>query len=161
MPAPLFISLNKEEDSTLYELSVANGVPRRTKLRAVALRLNANGWAVPKIATYLQQSQQTVRQTLQRWQNRGLAGLWEAPGRGKKRCWEQADLQAVEEWLEEERSYTSRQLSEKLAKARGVEIKAKWLQRLLKKRGGYGSDCDIVLPNPNNQSTSKQNLPIG
>ncbi|MBW4649881.1 MAG: helix-turn-helix domain-containing protein [Kastovskya adunca ATA6-11-RM4] len=83
MPAPRFISLNKEEDSTLYELSVANGVPRRTKLRAVALRLNANGWAVPRIAAYLQQSQQTVRQTLQRWQNRGLAGLWEAPGRGK------------------------------------------------------------------------------
>jgi transposase len=161
MPAPLFISLNKEEDSTLYELSVANEVPRRTKLRAIALRLNANGWTVPRIAAYLQQSQQAVRQTLQRWQNRGLAGLWSAPGRGKKPCWEQADLKAVEGWLEEERSYTSRQLSEKLAKEPGVEIEAKWLQRLLKKRGGYGSDYGIVLPNQNNQSTSKQNKQIG
>ena len=29
MPAPLFISLGKEEDSTLSELSVANGVAKR------------------------------------------------------------------------------------------------------------------------------------
>lgn len=161
MPSPVFISLDKEEDSTLHELSVANGVPRRTKLRAFALRLNANGWTVPKIAVHLQQSEQAVRQTLQRWQNRGLTGLWEAPGRGKKRCWQEADLKAVEDWLEEERSYTSRQLSEKLALERGVEIEAKWLQRLLKKRGGYGSDYGNVLPNQKNQSTSKQNKQIG
>ncbi|HBY79722.1 MAG TPA: hypothetical protein DEG47_22575 [Cyanobacteria bacterium UBA11148] len=115
MPAPVLLNLNQEEDSTLYELSVANGVPRRTKLRAIALRLNAGGWTVPKIAAHLQQSQQAVRQTLIRWQQRGLAGLWEARGRGKKPCWQEADLKAVEGWLEEERSYTSRQLSEKLA----------------------------------------------
>ncbi|HAG80730.1 MAG TPA: hypothetical protein DCL61_06070 [Cyanobacteria bacterium UBA12227] len=115
MPAPVLLNLNQEEDSTLYELSVANGVPRRTKLRAIALRLNASGWTVPKIAAHLQQSQQAVRQTLIRWQQRGLAGLWEARGRGKKPCWQEADLKAVEGWLEEERSYTSRQLSEKLA----------------------------------------------
>lgn len=161
MPAPLFVSLNKEEDSTLYELSVANGVPRRTKLRAIALRLNADGWTVPKIAAHLQQSQQTVRQTLLRWQNRGLAGLWEAGGRGKKRCWQEADLKAVEGWLEEERSYTSRQLSEKLAKERGVEIEAKWLQRLLKKRGGDGSESGIVLLKQSSQNTTKRNLQIG
>jgi transposase len=161
MPAPVFISLSKEENSTLYELSVANGVPRRTKLRAIALRLNANGWTVPRIAAHLQQSQQAVRQTLHRWQNRGLVGLWEASGRGKRQCWEEADLQAVEGWLEEERSYTSRQLSEKLAKERGVEIEAKWLQRLLKKRGGYGSDYGIVLPDRSSQNTTKPNLQIG
>ena len=107
------------------------------------MRLNANGSTVPRIATYLQQSQQTVRQTLQRWQNQGLAGLWEAAVQGKKRCWKQAVIKAVEGWLEEERSYTPRQLSEKLALDRGVEIEAKWLQRLLKKRGGYGSDFKL------------------
>ena len=106
-------------------------------------------------------SNHNKRQTLQRWQKRGLGGLWEAPGRGKKRCWQEADLLAVEEWLKEERSYTSRQLSEKLAQERGVEIEAKWLQRLLKKRGGYGSDCDIVRPNQSNPNTTKRNWQIG
>ena len=78
-------------------------------------------------------------------------GLWEAAERGKKRCWEQAHLKAVEGWLEEEHSYASRQLSEKLAKEREVEIQSKWLQRLLKKRGGSGNDCAIFLPNQSGQ----------
>lgn len=157
MPPPLKIGLNEEEDKTLYQLSVANGVPQRTKVRAMALRLNASGWTVARIAEHLQQAPQTVRQTIHRWQSLGLRGLWEAPGRGKKRHWQEADLKAVEQWLEEERSYTSWQLSEKLAKQRGVEITAKWLQRLLKKRGGSGSDCELVRPAPKNPSTNKPN----
>ncbi len=92
----------------------------------MVLRLSASGWSVAQIADHLQQAPQTVRQTIDRWQSRGLGrGLWEAAGRGKKRCWEQAHLKAVEGWLEEERNYTSRQLSEKLAKERGVEIQSK------------------------------------
>ena len=74
---------------------------------------------------------------------------------------EEADIKAVEGWLEEERSYTSRQLSEKLAKEREVEMEAKWLQRLLKKRGGYGSEPGIVLRDRSSQNTTKQNLQIG
>lgn len=155
MPAPLSIRLNDEEDRTLYELSVADGVPKRTKVRAMVLRLSASGWGVAQIADHLQQAPQTVRQTIDRWQTGGLGGLWEATGRGKKRCWQEADLKAVEGWLEEERSYTSQQLSEKLTKERGVNIQAKWLQRLLKKRGGFGNDCAIVLPNQSSQNTSK------
>jgi hypothetical protein len=43
MPAPLRIILSQTEDMTVQELSVADGVSRRTKLRAIALRLNAEG----------------------------------------------------------------------------------------------------------------------
>ncbi|WP_392534778.1 helix-turn-helix domain-containing protein [Nostoc sp. C117] len=49
------------------------------------MRLNAHAWNVRKIAKYLGWAQQTVRQTIKRWQVQGLGGLWEAPGRGKKR----------------------------------------------------------------------------
>lgn len=49
MPALLQISLTSEEDRT-KELSSADGVPRRTKIRATAVRLNALGWTAPKIA---------------------------------------------------------------------------------------------------------------
>lgn len=55
----------------------ANGVPVRIKQRAIALRLNAHGWNVPKIAEYLEWAQQTVRETIQRWQQGGLGGLWD------------------------------------------------------------------------------------
>jgi len=43
MPAPLRITLSPTEATTLEELSYANGVARRTKQRAIALRLNAQG----------------------------------------------------------------------------------------------------------------------
>ncbi len=52
MPAPVRIILSQTEDLTLQELSVADGVPRRTKLRAIALRLNADGWNVTQIAEH-------------------------------------------------------------------------------------------------------------
>lgn len=44
MPAAHPIALTAEEDRTLYELSLANGIARCIKLRATALRLNASGW---------------------------------------------------------------------------------------------------------------------
>lgn len=75
MPAALRIILSETEDQTLQELSVAEGVPRRTKLRAIALRLNADGWNVPEIAKHLKQSPHTVRRTMRRWQVGGRAGI--------------------------------------------------------------------------------------
>ena len=161
MPAPLRIHLTAEEDQSLLELSTADGVPKRTKLRALALRLNADGWNVPKIAAHLKQSEHTIRATLERWYMRGLDGLWEMPGRGRKSRWTEADISAVEQWLAEERSYSSSQLSEKLAQERGVQLGARRLQRLLKKRGGVGSDCAKVPRQQNQQIINKQNKLIG
>ena len=124
MPAPLRLKLSTEEDRTLRELSSANGVPVRIKQRAIALRLNAHGWNVPKIAQYLEWAQQTVRETIMRWQQRGLGGLWEGSGRGKKPRWQESDWQALQQWLEEPRRYSARQLSERLASERGIELGA-------------------------------------
>jgi transposase len=144
MPRALKIILTTEEDLTLKELSCADKVPRRTKQRAIALRLNAHGWNVPEIAQYLGWAQQTVRQTIKRWQVQGLGGLWEAPGRGKKRSWQQEDWQVVEKCLEQNRRYSARQLSQKLFEERQIELGAEQIRRLLKKRGGVGNVSAIV-----------------
>ena len=71
MPAPLKIQLDYEQDRTLRELSSAEEVARRVKERAMALRLNAQGWNVAKIAQYLDWAEQTVRETIHRWQQSG------------------------------------------------------------------------------------------
>ena len=43
MPAPLHVKLTPEEDTTLRELSLAPEVPRRTRQRAITIRLNSSG----------------------------------------------------------------------------------------------------------------------
>ncbi|MEH2463547.1 helix-turn-helix domain-containing protein [Nostoc sp.] len=105
----------------------------------IALRLNAHGWNVPQVVEYLGWAQQTVRQTIKRWQSQGLGGLQEAPGRGKKRSWQQEDWQVVEKYLEQNRRYSTRQLSQKLFEERQIELGAEQIRRLLKKRGGFGN----------------------
>ena len=92
MPAPIRIVLTESEDRTLLELRVASNVPQRTRDRAHMLRLNAQGWTSPAIAGIFECHEHTVRATIRRWQADGLGGLWEAPGRGAKRKWQQADL---------------------------------------------------------------------
>jgi transposase len=138
VPAGLKITLTPEEDQTLKELELADRVPRRTKQRATALRLNSKGWKVKAIASYLKCASSTVRQTIHRWQDRGLRGLWEAQGRGRKATWSDEDWQAISTWLSEERSYSARQLSQKLATERQVRLGAEQMRRILLKKNGVG-----------------------
>jgi transposase len=87
------------------------------------------------LAKHLHQCEHTVRQTLKRWQQGGLGGLWKAPGRGGKRRWQSADIETVEAWLQKRRSHTSSgQLCERLATERGVVLSGKQLGRILEKR---------------------------
>ena len=100
------------------------------------VRLNAQGWNAPAIAKMFECCEHTVRATLRRWQSYGLAGLWDAPGRGDKPRWQVADLEYLEQALEQEpRTYNSQQLSEKLAQDRQVQLSADRIRRLLKKKG--------------------------
>lgn len=134
MPAPLRVKLNTEEDRTRRELSSANDVPVRVKQRAVALRLNARGWNVPLIAEYLDWAKQTLRETIECWQQGGLGGLWEKPGRGRKPRWLESDLQVLQQWLCEPRRWSARQLSERLATERCIDLGPEQLHRILKKK---------------------------
>jgi transposase len=135
MPAPLRITLTEADDNMLSELRVATTVPQRTQDRAHMLRLNAQGWNVPAIAKMFECHEHTVRATIRRWQASGLSGLWEAPGRGAKRRWIDADLEYVETLLKEEtRTYNSVQLSRILREERSVHISSDRLREILKKK---------------------------
>lgn len=135
MPAPIRIVLTEEEDRTLLELRVAASVPYRTRDRAHMLWLNAQGWTVPAISEIFDCHEHTVRATIRRWQADGLGGLWEAPGRGAKRKWSEADMQHLEKCLEqEERTYNSFQLALKLSQERNVKLSPDRLRHVLQKR---------------------------
>ena len=136
MGARLRIFLNREEDRTLLELRTGTTVPQRIKDRASMLRLNNRGWYIEDIAVHLNCHRQTVRETINRWKKWGLGGLWEAKGRGGKKRYSEEDLEYLEQSLEnEQRTYNSKQLSQKLARERQVQLSPDHLRRVLKKRG--------------------------
>ena len=84
------------------------------------------------------------------------------PGRGDKPRWQVADLEYLEQALEQEqRTYNSQQLSEKLAQDRQVQLSADRIRRLLKKKAGAGNGLVIAtgtsktrLPKPSSKPTS-------
>ena len=102
MGARLRIFLSAEEERTLRELRTANTVAQRVKDRASMLLLNNQGLYVEDIAAYFKCNKQTVRETIHRWQKKGLGGLWEAQGRGQKRSWQEEDMEYLEQCLREE-----------------------------------------------------------
>lgn len=96
-----------------------------TRERAHMVRLNAQGWNAPVIAEMFECCEHSVRATLRRWQQLGLGGLWDAPGRGDKPRWQAADLDYLEQCLEQEaRTYNSQQLAQKLEQERQVKLSA-------------------------------------
>ena len=154
MPAAIHLVLDTEADRTLTELRLATTVPQRTRDRAHMIRLNAQGWRVPAIADIFECHEQTVRATLRRWATDGLGGLWEAPGRGAKRQWQEADLHSVEQWVEQDpRTYNSDQLAEKLATERQVKLSARRIRHLLQKRAFAGNA--LATPTEANKTLSK------
>lgn len=155
MPAPLRIVLSEESDRTLQELRVAPKVAQHIKDRAHMVRLNAQGWNVPAIAEIFECQEQTVRATLRRWQRGGLGGLWDTPGRGMKQRWCEADMQYLEERLDQDqRTYNSAQLSALLEQERGVKLSADRIRRILQKRGSLGSALVTASSTTQTQSTS-------
>ena len=135
MPAPLRITLSEADEKMLNELRVNTTAPQRTRDRAHILRLNAQGWNVPAIAKMFERHEHTVRATIRRWQANGLAGLWEAPGRGAKRRWTDTDIEYIETRIQEEtRTYNSVQLSQILREKRSVHISSDRLREILKKK---------------------------
>jgi len=140
MGARLRIFLKPEEDRTLFEMRRATTVPQRVKDRAEVLRLNAQGWYVENIAHYFNWHPQTVRETIHRWETKGLGGLWEESGRGGKARWQAEDIEYLERCLRQEnRTYNSQQLAEKLVQERQVKLSPDHLRRVLKKRGYSGN----------------------
>jgi transposase len=144
----------------LSELRVATTVPQRTRDRAHMLRLNAQGWTVPVIAEVFECHEHTVRATIRRWEDKGLCGLWEAPGRGAKRRWTDEDIAYIETCLEDEtRTYSSTQLVRQLKEKRGVNLSSDRLREILQKKTIAGNAPVTVTAKNKTGSNGRPNKP--
>lgn len=138
--------LTTEEDRTLLELRTATSVPQRTKDRAEVLRLSHRGWTTEKIAEYFDCRVETVRETIYRWRDQGLGGLWDAPRPGRRPRWQEADIAHLEQSLQQEtQTHNTKQLVHQLQQQRQVTLSPRHLRRILKKRATAGSEPDTAI----------------
>lgn len=146
MAAPIRIILTPEQEITLSETRESENLPQRTRDRAHMIRMNAQGWNVPKIAQIFKCHEHTVRAALKRWQTGGIAGLSEMKGRGAKPKWQNSDLEYLSDCLKNDsRTYNSKQLAHKLNQERGVDLSSDRLRRVLKKMVIDGNGLGQVI----------------
>jgi transposase len=158
MGSRLRIFLNAAENRTLFELRTARTVPQRVKDRADVVRLSHQGMYVEQIAAFFDWNARTVRETLHRWQENGLGGLWDAAHPGAQRRWQPEDMEYLAACLRQEpRTYNRQQLSQKLARERQIELSPAPLRRVLKKRGAFGSAPEPVIGANRMRSQKREN----
>jgi transposase len=72
---------------------------------------------------------------------KGEDGLWDAPRSGRKKTWEEEDIEYLESRCEQDgRTYNSKQLSVLLKQERQVELTPVRIRKILKKKGGDGNE---------------------
>ena len=76
-----------------------------------------------------------MRKTLTTWVIKGEDGLWDAPRSGRKKTWEEEDIEYLEYRCEQDgRTYNSKQLSVLLKQERQVELNPARIRKILKKK---------------------------
>lgn len=135
MPVYLIIKLTEEEKEELLKLKKDALTPNRTRTRIETLILSDRGLSVQQIATVINQNETTIRRTIKRWIDQEKDGLFDQPRKGRPRNWEEEDIEYLENCLlQEERTYNSQQLSEKLKKERKRELSPQRIRKILKKK---------------------------
>ena len=90
--------------------------------------------------------------------SRGLVVYGSASGRGTKRKWLEADMQYLEQCLEQqERTYNSKQLATVLEQERAVSLSADRIRRGLQKRGGDGNERGTASEENKTLNTNNSN----
>ena len=128
------------DDATRAELRSLRrkALPPKARDRIEMLTLADAGWPAPRIAAHLGHCGQTVRDTLKRFLERGTDALYpRRPGPAPDTARRDRVAEELRRSLAEDRTRTSRQLSEALA-ARGIDLGPRQVRRYLKRmKAGY------------------------
>ena len=89
--------LGPQEAETLQKLLRSRSVPAGIYQRALMIHWSSQGQTPSEIARRLEHKYDNVRKWSRRFNEEGLAGLHEKPGRGRKRTWQEADALPVVE----------------------------------------------------------------
>jgi transposase len=106
----------------------------RTRKRAQAILLSSRGYTIDEISAITECHRVTVSRWIDQWQERGIDGLLENEGRGRKKSLTEAEEKQVLEWLKEDARSINGLLG-KVEKSFGKKISSATLKRLFKRTG--------------------------
>jgi transposase len=106
----------------------------RTRLRAQAILLSDKGRQIDDISAIVDCHRVTVSRWIDQWGERGIDGLLESNGRGRKPRLDEHEEKQVLEWLDEDPRNLARLLA-KIESGLGKSVSRDTLKRLLKRHG--------------------------
>lgn len=134
MQANRYIISNNEEVNTLGE-AVKNHGKAYFRMRCESILLSHRGYKVVEIAQLQQVRTHTVRAWMDSWEQKGLAGLQIASGRGRKAAIQLCNTALVEQ-IQQELSGNPQslaQVGEQIRKNTGLSLSKDQLKRFIKK----------------------------
>lgn len=121
--------LSGEEDEQLRRFEQSEHLRPKVRLWAQVVCLNVAGWSRRRIASHTGRTYGTVCQDLKRRHERGVEGLADAPATNRPEKLTQAMRELVMENLQEERTWTCRQLVEAVEQRFEVSVRAEAMRR--------------------------------
>lgn len=125
--------LTDNEKNELDRL-VAEDLSARTRTRAEAILLSSRGFSIGEIAKIKNKHVITVSRWIDQWEERGVDGVLEGEGRGRKKSLTEDELSQVAEWLGGA-PRSAKAIADKIEKEFGKTVSRDTVRRILKEAG--------------------------
>ena len=123
--------LTDVEIQTLHEMHRYHP-SRRARMRAHSLLLSHQGVSMPHIAHIYQVDYRSVSSWIDQWQTRGLVGLYDQPGAGRRPTLSLDEQQKVQQYLQDSPK-DLKHVVHQLEQETGKRVSTKTIKRLIKK----------------------------
>jgi transposase len=123
-------------DKAELERLVKEDESARVRMRAEAILLREKGYSIKEIAMMKDKHVTTVSRWIDQWEERGVDGILEGEGRGRKSILTESEREEIETWLKEAippRNTT--ELRSRIQKAFNKKVSKDTVRRLLKAAG--------------------------
>lgn len=127
----LLRELNQETEKLLKRISSSSKFPQ-VRNRARCIILSYQGVSLSQLMKLFGVSRRTLYNWLTKWEKRGLIGLYNKKGRGRKAKLSKEQTQPVKEWIKEEPK-TLKKVVVKIRKEWGINVSKETIKRIAKK----------------------------
>src|SRR5712664_2044559 len=119
---------------------------RRARMRAHGLLLSHQGVSMPHIARLYQVAYRSVSSWIDQWQTRGLVGLYDQPGAGRRPILSLDGQQKVQQYLQDSPK-DLKKVVHQLEQETRKRVSTKTIKRLIKKTATSGNGFAKLPPN--------------